>query len=263
MWVSRVYASRFAAGTAYITRTGRRTDNFKPFVFKTTDFGATWQNITSNLPEWPVNSIVEDTEKASVLFAGTDIGVYTSTDGGERWIALKSNMPPAPVTDMVIHARETDLVAGTYGRGIWVVDIAPIREMTEQNLKAPYLFAVKPKPIRRDGAQGNYRLLGDSFPTTPNEPNGLNIYYYLNQDAPQAVTITVANAAGAVVRTIAGPQKAGLNSVSSEAFGGFGLGGGGGRGRGGQERAAMPPGDYVVTLQVGDTKLTQKTKIVE
>jgi photosystem II stability/assembly factor-like uncharacterized protein len=263
MWVSRVYASRFTAGTAYITKTGRRTDNFKPFVFKTTDFGTTWQNITSNLPEWPVNSIVEDTEKASVLFAGTDIGVYASTDGGERWIALKSNMPPAPVTDMVIHPREQDLVAGTYGRGIWVVDIAPIREMSEQDLKGPYLFAVKPKPIRRDGAQGNYRLLGDSFPTTPNEPNGLNIYYYLNQDAAQAVTITVANAAGAVVRTITGPQKAGLNSVSSEAFGGFGRGGGGGRGRGGQERAAMPPGDYLVTLQVGDTKLTQKTKIVE
>ena len=263
MWVSRVYASRFAAGTAYITKTGRRTDNFKPFVFKTTDFGATWQNISSNLPEWPVNSILEDTEKASVLFAGTDIGVYVSTDGGERWVALKSNMPPAPVTDMVIHPREQDLVAGTYGRGIWVVDIAPIREMTEQNLKGPYLFAVKPKPIRRDGAQGNYRLLGDSFPTTPNEPNGLNIYYYLNQDAAQPVTITVSNAAGAVVRTVTGSQKAGLNSVSSEAFAGFGRGGGGGRGRGGQERAAMPPGDYTVTLQVGDTKLTQKAKVVE
>jgi photosystem II stability/assembly factor-like uncharacterized protein len=259
VWTSRVYASRFAAGTAYIAKTGRRFDNFKPYLFKTTDFGATWANISSNLPQWPVNSIVEDTQKASVLFAGTDIGVYVSADGGARWVALKSNMPPAAVTDMVIHPREQDLVAGTYGRGIWVIDIAPIREMTEENLKGPYLFTVKPKPIRRDGAQGNYRFNGDTFPTTPNEPNGLLIYYYLRQDAAQPVTVTVADSAGKVVRTLQGSQKAGINRVSSEG-GGFG---GGGGGRGGQARAAMPPGEYVVTLDIGGAKLTQKARIVE
>jgi photosystem II stability/assembly factor-like uncharacterized protein len=261
VWTSRVYASRFAAGTAYAAKTGRRQDNFKPYLFKTADFGATWTNISSNLPQWPVNVIVEDLQKASVLFAGTDIGVYVSTDGGARWVALKSNMPPAPVTDMVMHPREQDLVAGTYGRGLWVVDIAPIREMTEENLKGPYLFAVKPKPIRRDGAQGNNRFNGDSFPATPNEPNGLAIYYYLNQDAAQTVTVTVADLTGKVVRTLTGSQKAGINRVASEGFGGFG--GGGGGGRGGQARAAMPPGEYVVTLDVGGNKLTQKARVLE
>jgi hypothetical protein len=259
VWISRVYASRFAAGTAYVAKTGRRFDNFKPYLFKTTDFGANWTNISSNLPQWPVNSIVEDTQKASVLFAGTDIGVYVSADGGARWVALKSDMPPAAVTDMVIHPREQDLVAGTYGRGVWVIDIAPIREMTEENLKGPYLFSVKPKPIRRDGAQGNYRFNGDTFPTTPNEPNGLLIYYYLRQDAAQPVTVTVADLAGKVVRTLQGSQKAGINRVSSEG-GGFG---GGGGGRGGQARAAMPPGEYVVTLDAGGTKLTQMARVVE
>ena len=86
---------------------------------------------------------------------------------GARWVALKSNMPPAPVTDMVIHPREQDLVVGTYGRGVWVADIAPIREMTEDHLKSPYLFTVKPRPIRREGALGNYRLYGDALPTSP------------------------------------------------------------------------------------------------
>jgi hypothetical protein len=143
------------------------------------------------------------------------------------------------------------------------VDIAPIREMTEENLKGPYLFTVKPKPIRRDGAQGNNRFNGDSFPTTPNEPNGLTIYYYLNQDAPQAVTVTVADLTGKVVRTLTGSQKAGINRVASEGFGGFGGGGGGGGGRGGQGRAAMPPGEYMVTLDVGGTKLTQKARVLE
>jgi hypothetical protein len=162
---------------------------------------------------------------------------------------------------MVIHPREQDLVAGTYGRGVWVMDIAPIRELTEENLKGAYLFTVKPKPLRRDGAQGNNRFNGDTFPTTPNEPNGLLIYYYLKQDAPQPVTVTVADAAGKMVRTLQGPQKAGINRVSSESGGGFG--GGAGGGRGGQARAAMPPGEYVVTLDVGGTKLTQKARVLE
>ena len=256
VWVSRVFASRFAPGTAYVAKTGRRQDIFKPYLFKTTDYGATWKSISANLPQWPVNSIVEDLQKPSVLFAGTDIGVYASIDGGSRWVALKSNMAPAPVTDMVIHPREQDLVAGTYGRGIWVVDIAPIREMSNENLsQGVWLFAVKPKPIRRDGAQGNYRLLGDTFPLTPNEPNGLLIYYYLRQDATQPVSITIADSTGKVVRTLQGTQKAGINRVASEA-------GGGGGGRGAQAAAAMPPGDYVVTFQMGETRLTQKARLL-
>src|SRR5262249_53704623 len=93
MWVSRGYASRFAPGTAYVAKTGRRIDHFRPYLFKTVDFGATWTRISGNLPDWPVNSIVEDTQQPSVLFVGTDIGVYVSNDSGERWIALKSNMP--------------------------------------------------------------------------------------------------------------------------------------------------------------------------
>ena len=257
VWTSRVYASRFHAGTAYISKTGRRQDIFKPYLFKTTDYGTTWRSISSNLPQWPVNVIVEDVANPSVLFAGTDIGVYVSMNGGERWIALKGNMPSAPVTDMVIHPREQDLVAGTYGRGIWIADIAPIREMTEDNLNRDvYLFAVKPKPIRRDGAQGNYRFLGSSFPVTPNEPNGLLINYYLKQDAAQPVNITIADSTGNVVRRLPGAQKAGINRINSEPFAGFG-----GGGRGGQQRAAMPPGEYTVTLETGSVKLSQKAQI--
>ena len=254
VWTSRVYASRFAAGTAYASKTGRRQDNFNPYLFKTTDFGATWTNLAGNLPQWPVNVIVEDLKDASVLFAGTDIGVFVSTDGGRRWVAFKSNMPPAPVTDMTIHPREQQLVAGTYGRGLWVADIAPIREMRGQNLKGPYLFTVLPKPIRSEGALGNYRLLGDSFPVTPNEPNGLVIYYYLDRDQRQPATVTVTDREGKAVRTITGSQKAGLNRVSTETFGGFG--------RGAPSRAVMPPGDYTVTLQAGDVKLTQAARVV-
>src|SRR6185369_15266666 len=134
-------------------------------------------------------------------------------------------------------------------------DIAPVRELTAETLaRDVHLFAVKPKPIRRDGAQGNYRFLGNSFPTTPNEPNGLLIHYHLKQDAAGPVNVTVADAAGKVVRRLQGSQKAGIQRVASEGLGGIG------GGRGGQAREPMPPGEYVVTLETGAVKLTQKAR---
>jgi photosystem II stability/assembly factor-like uncharacterized protein len=259
VWVSRVYASRYSPGTAYITKTGRRQDHFNPYVCKTADFGATWTSIAGNLPNWPANVIVEDIVNPNALFVGNDIGVFVSNDGGKRWVQFKSNMPPAPVTDMVMHPREGDIIAGTYGRGLWVADASAIREMTEENLnRDAYLFSVQPKPIRREGAQGNYRLYGDGIPTTPNEPNGLSIYYYLKQDAAQAVAITIADLAGTVVRRLPGAQKAGINRVNSEGSGGFRGAGGGGQGG----NQPMLPGEYIVTLQVGELKLTQKARIL-
>jgi hypothetical protein len=138
-----------------------------------------------------------------------------------------------------------------------VADIAPIREMTEDHLKSSYLFTVKPRPIRREGALGNYRLYGDAFPVTPNEPNGLLIYYYLKQDTAQPVSLTVTDASGKVVRTLPGPAQAGLHRVSSES--GAGRGGGG---RGGQAPAPMPAGKYTVTLQAGETRLSQPAVVL-
>jgi photosystem II stability/assembly factor-like uncharacterized protein len=262
VWVNRVYASRFAPGTAYIAKGGRRQDNFKPYVFKTTDYGATWTPLANNLPDWPVNVIIEDTEKPNLLYLGNDIGVFVSNNGGEQWHPLKSNMPPAAVTDIVMQPREGDLVVGTYGRGIWVTNVTPLREATEENLnKDAFLFPVMPKPIRREGILGGYGPYSDSPVVTRNEPNGLHIYYYLKQDAAQQVTITIADLSGKVIRTLQGPAKAGINMVSSESFGRFG--GGGGGGPRGAQRVEMTPGDYVVTLEAAGVKLTQPAHLME
>jgi photosystem II stability/assembly factor-like uncharacterized protein len=257
LWTSRVYASRFVEGRAYASKTGRRNDDFKPYLFETNDFGATWTDLTGDLPRWPVNVIVEDIRNPSVLFAGTDIGVYVSADEGRHWAPLRGNMPPAAVTDLVVHPRDEDLIAGTYGRGLWVVDIAPIREMTAANLKGPYLFEVRPAAIRREGAQGNYRLLGDTFPSTPNAPNGLTVYYWLSRDSEQPVSITIADSSGKVVRTLPGDGKAGLHRVASESASGPAAG------RGSPARPPMPPGEYVVTLHAGSTTLTREARVLE
>lgn len=249
-WVSRVYASRFEAGTAYVTKSRRRQDDFRALVFRTTDFGATWTRITAGLPdEGAANAIVEDTVNRDLLFAGTDAGVYVSWDRGAHWMPFKANMPPAPVTDLLVHPREGDLVAGTFGRGLWVTNIAPLREMGGDFLtRDVVLFAVRPLALRHDGAWGNYRLYGDSYPSTPNEPNGISVVYYLKEAAPAAPAITITDGSGKLVRKLAASNRAGINGAFWNLDDAQG--------------APAPAGEYVVTLEVGDRKLTQKAQLL-
>jgi photosystem II stability/assembly factor-like uncharacterized protein len=256
-WVSRVFASNFDAGTAYVAKSRHRQDDFRPFLYKTTDYGATWTAIAGDLPMRTINVVVEDYKGRDLLFVGNDIGVYVSIDGGKHWAALRGNMPPAPVHDLVIHPREGDLVVGTYGRGIWVTDITPLRELSATVLDADvHFFAARPKARRQEGAIGNYRLFGDRLVTTPNEPNGLTFAYYL-KEAKEKVTLTVADASGATVRTLEGTAKAGINRVvwSFQPMGQFG-------GPNAPARQEISAGEYVVTLQVGDKKYTQKARVL-
>src|SRR5581483_10730717 len=201
-WVTRVFASHHSPGTAYVAKSRHRQDDFRPFLYKTTDFGATWTQITDGLPARPVNVVFEDQKNPDLLFVGNDAGVYVSLDGGPRWAALKGNMPAVPVHDLIIHPREGDLVAGTFGRGIWTTNITPLRELGAALAQDAYLFAVEPKARRREGALGNYRLHGDRLVVTPNEPNGVTITYYLKEAPKEKVMLTVTDAAGKTVRTM-------------------------------------------------------------
>jgi hypothetical protein len=254
-WVSRVYASRFEAGTAYIAKTRRRMDDTRPFVFRTTDFGATWTNISQGLPS-AANAIVEDTVKPNLLFVGLDTGVAVSFDRGATWTPFRANMPTVPVTDLLVHPREPDLVVGTYGRGLWVTHIGALREMGGDFLaRDAVLFPVAPFVQRQDRAWGNYRLYGDRYPVTPNEPNAMPIAYYLKQEAAEAPSIVVTDAAGATVWKSAGGRTAGVNRVL------WNPGGGGGRGANAGQTPA-PPGEYTITLTVSGRQFTAKARLV-
>ncbi|GAG02714.1 unnamed protein product, partial [marine sediment metagenome] len=127
-WVSRVIASNFDPGTAYVSYTGFRRDDFRPFVYKTTDYGKTWASIAANLPHEPINVIREHPANPNLLFVGTEFAVYVSIDGGKSWSQMKNNMPIQPVQDLKIHPRENDLIVATHGRGIWIADISPVAE---------------------------------------------------------------------------------------------------------------------------------------
>jgi photosystem II stability/assembly factor-like uncharacterized protein len=126
-WISRIVASRYDLGTVYMTQTGRRDDDFQVYVWKSTDFGDTWTDISANIPVGPVNVIREDPVKKDILYAGTDASVYVSTDGGKKWEVL-GDLPFAYVHDLQIHPRDNMIIVATHGRGMFVLDANPINE---------------------------------------------------------------------------------------------------------------------------------------
>ena len=153
-WISRVIASSHAAGTAYVTLTGYRENDYTPYIFKTADFGATWQPIAAGLPDEQVNVIREDLRSAAMLYIGTDQGgVYVSKNAGASWVSMSANLPPAPVHDIAIHAREREMVIATHGRSIFKVDLVPVQELSEAiTAGSIHLFPTRPAmlPQSRD-----------------------------------------------------------------------------------------------------------------
>jgi len=265
-WVSRVFASPHDAGTAFVAKTGLRFDAFKPYLFKTADYGETWTPIMGDLPAKDVNVVVQDRRAANLLFAGTDQGVYVTIDGGARWLPFKNNMPWVKVTDLAIHPRESDLVVATYGRGLWIVNITAFREFSEETLaKDAVLFDIRPMAQRVLGGVGNYRLIGDSHLFAPNEPDAVTIRYYLKAAAKAKPKVTVTDPYGTVLRELAGGGEAGINTVlwDMRAMKPGAPGGrrGGGPGFGGG--SLVDPGEYVVTVDVDGTKLVKKAVVTK
>jgi photosystem II stability/assembly factor-like uncharacterized protein len=123
-WVSRIVASAFDMGTVYMTQNGKRDDDFAAYVWKSTDFGENWVDISGNIPLGPVNVIREHPTNRNVLYVGTDIGVYVTTDGGKTWEVLGGNLPSTFVADLIVHPRDSILVIATHGRGMWAIDVA-------------------------------------------------------------------------------------------------------------------------------------------
>lgn len=121
-WVSRIAASAFDLGTVYMTQNGKRDDDFAPYVWKSTDYGKTWVDISKGIPLGPVNVVREHPRNKNVLFVGTDSGVYVSKDAGATWNVLGGNLPSTYVHDLIIHPRENIIVIATHGRGMWALD---------------------------------------------------------------------------------------------------------------------------------------------
>jgi photosystem II stability/assembly factor-like uncharacterized protein len=245
-YVSRVFASPHDAGTAFVAKNGFRNDDFRPFLFRTTDAGKSWTSIASNLPASPINVVVQDRRNKDLLIVGNDLGVWLSVNAGAEWVRLKGNLPTVAVHDLTVHPRENDLVIGTYGRGLFVGDIRHLQELTPATLGAPlHLFDIEPRAAYQFRALGNFHLFGDTFLETPNEPDALVITYFVREKSEAGAAVTIADISGANVATLKGPTEPGLNRVPWNMRRG---GVAGGRGGGGP---LMPPGEYRITVSVG------------
>ncbi len=200
-WVSRVEASHFDKGICYATFDGHRNDDFRPYVYKTEDFGRTWKNITSNLPDGNCFYVIrEDLKNRNLLFAGSEFGAFVSIDGGQSWARLMKGLPTVAVHDLLIHPQSNDLIAGTHGRGAWILDdITPLQQLTDEVLgKEIHLFenpvATKWEGISRGATRGHKIYTGrnplsmsqvePSNSPTPLQ-NTASINYYLKEKAKE------------------------------------------------------------------------------
>jgi photosystem II stability/assembly factor-like uncharacterized protein len=132
-WISQIEASAFAEGRVYMTQNGKREDDFAAYLWKSEDYGKTWENIKANIPCGPVNVIKEDPLNENILYVGTDFGVYVSLDKGKSWESLQGALPTTYVHDLVIHPRDDFAVIGTHGRGVWVLDVRFVREIAKMD----------------------------------------------------------------------------------------------------------------------------------
>ncbi len=199
IWCSRVEASHFDEGTCYVAFEGHRSDIFKPFVYKTTDYGKTWTGIAANLPDGhPVYVVREDPRNKNLLFLGTEFAVFFSINGGKGWTNMTLNMPTVAFHDILIHPRDNDLIVATHGRGIWILDdISALEQASESVLGSDaYLFdsarpATKWLRIQRGGyGRGNLFFQGE------NPPQGALIHYYLKDKPAGPTTIEITDVTG-------------------------------------------------------------------
>ncbi|MGB4990106.1 MAG: hypothetical protein WBO10_12770 [Pyrinomonadaceae bacterium] len=247
-YVSRVVASRSSDGSAYVTFDGHRMGDFKVYVFMTNDFGETWRSIASNLPQnnGIANVIREHPRNTNLLFVGTEYGAFVSHNRGSNWTKIKMNLPTVPVDDILIHPRENDLILGTHGRSIWVLDdITSLEQMNDAVLASDiHLFDPRRSVMWR--TWNNKPLTSDKAFYGQNPPNGAMINFYLKDDLAQRqnVTITVTDAAGQTMRTqnCTRPQPAPTPGQGGGGFGGGGGGGGGFGGFGGGNQCAVSKG---------------------
>jgi len=214
--VTRVEASHFAEGTAYATFDRHRMDDNKPYVFKTEDYGKTWKPLHNGLPDVGYLHVVrEDPVNPNLLYVGSEFGLFLSFDGGQHWMPYKNDFPTIAVRDIQIHPREMDLLVGTHGRGLWVLDdITPIQNLTPEVLAADFtLFKTRDAVLY--SYKGNSMYSGPHPFQGPNPPRGAMITYYLKDKlgSKDKIALTIKDSTGQTITALRATKNKGLNRV--------------------------------------------------
>ncbi|HET7275416.1 MAG TPA: hypothetical protein VFI91_09660 [Longimicrobiaceae bacterium] len=227
-WVSVIEPSPHDADRFYVTFDGHRSGDFTPYVFITEDGGQTFRSIAAGLPTGKpdfVHVIREDLVNPNLLFLGTDVGLYMSLDRGATWQPFSEGLPTTPIKDLRIHPRDHELIAGTHGRSIWIVDIAPLQQLGSVNLASgPVFFDPKPALQYGDEPVGGENLGHQAWVSDEIE-FGAELTYWIPEAAEPAVglgsgeqenpqsEIVVLSSAGDTVQTLEGPASSGLHRV--------------------------------------------------
>jgi len=216
-WVTRVTPSHHDRGTAYVTVDNHRLGDNEPYVWATTDFGQSWEDLSGDLPAQgtprglTLHMIVEDPVNPDLLFLGSEFGAFFSLDGGQTWDPFMNGLPPVAVRDLVIHPRDADLVAGTHGRAVWIADdLTPLRQLSAAVRSSDvHLFEnpVATKWLDRT----NYSLRTELKFNGENPPEGGAINFYLGTDPSDTVTVEVSDPIDGRSRSWTVDASAGIN----------------------------------------------------
>ncbi|MBN1271676.1 MAG: hypothetical protein JXB26_05340 [Candidatus Aminicenantes bacterium] len=259
-WCSRIEASFFETGTAYASFDGHRHDDYGTYLYKTKDFGKTWTSLKGNLPFGWIHVIREDPKNKNLLYVGTEFGIFASLDSGNSWFSLKNNLPTVAIRDIAVHPKENDLIIGTHGRGVWILDdLAPLQEMSPNVLASnEHLFSIRPS-VRRFFSTRGEGYAPPEF-SGANSPNGLIITTYFKEKPETRPEIRILDKEGQVVSKVRHVFKKGLHrmvwnfqkiprtSDGEEITGSSLL----------DSALSAEPGNYSVSLHVGDKKYESK-----
>ena len=259
-WIPHIEASRHGSGTAYVVFDDHRRGNWDPYLYRTENFGEDWDEIGDNDGvgdgngiEGFLHTVEEDPLTPNLLFAGGEFGLFVSLDRGEHWFKWTHGFPTVPVRSLVVHPRDHDLVIGTHGRAIWVLDdIRPLRALAQNPLMTQepvHLFEPPPVWARYTAAVQGYHFSGDAHFQGEMRPEGALVSYWVAQSAPSA-DLTITSPEGSIVRRATVPAARGLNRVSwdlREDVDGLSAMDGDG-GYFGLDHPQALPGDYTVTV---------------
>ena len=215
-WTYHIEASVHGKGTAYAVFDGHNNGDMKPYVFKTTDFGTTWTNIIAENIVGTSRNIQEDYENENLLFLGTEFGLYITADGGKNWEKFTKNVPPVAIHFIDLQKQTNDLVLGTHGRGIIIIeDISPLREITSEVLKSKlYFFSSKPMKLSDEsGFAGSFgaetQFVGENASRSP------KIKYLLpKRHTFGKMTMEIKDSKGEVVSKLSPGKSKGINIVN-------------------------------------------------
>jgi photosystem II stability/assembly factor-like uncharacterized protein len=265
-WVKRMEASNHEPGRAYVVFDSHRNDDFDPYIFMTEDYGETWKKITDGLPEGSTYVVREDYKNPDLLLCGTEYAVYISLDRGKSWNRFMNGLPTVPVHDLFIHPRDFDLIAGTHGRGAWIVDNLTVLQQLTPEVKEEdiHLFDIRPEVQWVSAFE--WPWLPDKRFSKPNHPSGSDIFYYLKEEVSVPVKIEILDITGEVIRDLEGSGEAGLHRLFWDFRKNPPQKQEGEAGTRSQRRyRRLPPmaepGEYLVRLKAGDKVLSARLTV--